>query len=158
LRFRQPRPLTLAQQFLNLRSNPVCAGAGTLQPGRLIWRYSTAPTPISRDYDIRIDCRQGATPQVFVDAPDLGALADGRRLPHVYEQKPPRLCLYLPRTPEWANWMRIDLTFVPWASLWLFYFEDWLASGDWRGGGVHPYPASPGSGAKCSQPEEIACA
>jgi len=24
--------------------------------------------------------------------------------------------------------MTIDRTFVPWASVWLFYFEEWLAS------------------------------
>jgi hypothetical protein len=34
--------------------------------------------------------------------------------------------------------MRIDLTIVPWAMLWLFYFEEWLSSSDWKGGGVHP--------------------
>jgi hypothetical protein len=25
-----------------------------------------------------------------------------------------------------------------WATLWLFYFEEWLASDDWKGGGMHP--------------------
>ena len=25
---------------------------------------------------------------------------------------------------------------IPWASTWLFYFEDWLDVGEWRGGGV----------------------
>lgn len=156
MRFSQRRPLTLAQQYVNLRSNPVCAGAGTLQPARLVWRYSTAPTPISRDYDIRIDFRQGATPQVFVDAPDLSELAQSRRLPHVYEQKPPRLCLYLPRSGQWGNWMRIDLTLVPWTSLWLYYFEDWLASGSWRGGGVHPHSAEPGNDDKSNPNVEFA--
>jgi hypothetical protein len=34
--------------------------------------------------------------------------------------------------------MRIDQTFVPWVATWLFYFEEWLASDDWKGGGEHP--------------------
>jgi hypothetical protein len=34
--------------------------------------------------------------------------------------------------------MRLDQTVVPWTSLWLFYFEDWLASNEWKGGGEHP--------------------
>ena len=34
--------------------------------------------------------------------------------------------------------MRSDQTVVPWTSLWLFYFEDWLASNEWKGGGEHP--------------------
>jgi transposase InsO family protein len=36
--------------------------------------------------------------------------------------------------------MRLDQTIVPWTSLWLFYFEDWLSEGEWRGGGEHPEP------------------
>jgi hypothetical protein len=130
--------LTAAQQFLNLRTNPICAGTGTLHAGRLVWQYCVSPTPLSRNYAVRIDYRQGDTPRVFVDEPDLTLLAEGRRLPHVYEQKPTRLCLYLPRKREWANWMRIDQTIVPWTALWLFYFEEWLISGNWKGGGEHP--------------------
>jgi hypothetical protein len=34
--------------------------------------------------------------------------------------------------------MRIDLTFVPWTATWLYYFEKWLVSDDWKGGGEHP--------------------
>jgi hypothetical protein len=74
---------------------------------------------------------------VFIEEPDLTMLADGRKLPHVYEQKPPRLCLYMPRTCEWTSSARIDETIVPWTALWLFYFEEWLASGNWKGGGEH---------------------
>ncbi|MGO9685863.1 MAG: hypothetical protein ACLPTZ_25385 [Beijerinckiaceae bacterium] len=77
------------------------------------------------------------SPDVFVEAPDLNALAGGRALPHIYHD-PTRLCLYLPGKPEWAAWMRLDQTIVPWTLMWLFYFEDWLPSGEWRGGGEHP--------------------
>jgi len=134
------RPLTAAQQFVNLRGNPICAGTGELRAGRLVWRYSASPTPMSRVYQMRIDYRHGDVPQVFVDDPDLAGLAEaeGRRLPHVYQQRPARLCLYLPRAGEWSGWMRIDQTVVPWAALWLFYFEEWLDSDEWNGGGAHP--------------------
>jgi hypothetical protein len=81
---------------------------------------------------------QQLSPEVFVETPDLPALAKSRKLPHVYQQDPPRLCLFLPGTSEFQPWMRIDQTIVPWASLWLFYFEEWLASDEWKGGGVHP--------------------
>jgi hypothetical protein len=33
--------------------------------------------------------------------------------------------------------MRIDQTIVPWTAVWLFYFEEWLTSDEWKGGGVH---------------------
>ena len=138
----QPRSLTAAQQYLNLRSNPICAGTGTLRAGRLVWRYRASPTPLSREYAVRIGYHQGGIPQVFVDDPDLTIIAAGRRLPHVYEQKTSRLCLYLPRAHEWANWMRIDQTIVPVAVLWLFYVEEWLISDEWKGGGEHPCNAT----------------
>ena len=75
---------------------------------------------------------------MFIDDPDLLELARGRRLPHVYDQNPPRLCLYLPNTGEWTSAMRLDQTIVPWSILWLFYFEEWLVSNEWKGAGVHP--------------------
>jgi hypothetical protein len=77
-------------------------------------------------------------PRIFVEAPDLHVLADGRSIPHLYQQTPPRLCLYLPRIFEWPSWMRLDQTIVPWTALWLFYLEEWLVSDNWKGGGMHP--------------------
>jgi hypothetical protein len=73
-----------------------------------------------------------------VIAPDLQVLAEGRTLPHVYEENPTRICLYMPGTGEWNPDKRIVGTIVPWAVLWLFYFEDWLITGEWSGGGEHP--------------------
>lgn len=139
---RPPRALTAAQQFLNLRWNPISPGSGTLRVGHLTWRCTVTPTPVSRSYDLRIDYRQGHTPRACVEAPNLVALAEGRRLPHVYEQQPTRLCLYLPGTGEWTPALRLDQTIVPWAVLWLYFFEDWLVSGEWKGGGKHPHPNS----------------
>ena len=34
-------------------------------------------------------------------------------------------------------------TVVPWATLWLYFFEEWLVSDDWKGGGVHPNEDDP---------------
>jgi hypothetical protein len=132
------RALSAAEQYWHLRRNPLCKGAGQLLVGRLVWRYQTSPSPLSRLYSVRIEYRQGSSPRVFADEPDLVALAGDRRLPHVYEQCPPRLCLYLPDCGEWCPWMRIDATIVQWVSLWLFYFEEWLVSNEWKGGGLHP--------------------
>ena len=132
------KPLTAAQQFVNLRGNPVCRGCGVLRVRRLTWRYAATPLPLSRVYDIRIEFEEGGRPEIFVDGPDLHVLSGGRHVPHLYRQKPPKLCLYLPKAYEWQSWMRLDQTVVPWATLWLFYFEEWLGSDDWKGGGMHP--------------------
>lgn len=133
-----PRLLTAAQQFARLRQNASCVGEGSLRSGGLIWRFAMRPTPLSRKYRVRLEYHQGLVPHAFVEDPDLVLLADGRSIPHVYSQKPTRLCLYLPRKFEWQDWMRLDETFVPWIAVWLFYFEEWLLSNDWKGGGEHP--------------------
>jgi hypothetical protein len=142
MRLGQRRPLTASQQLVNLKANPLTAGGnGAPHAGSFVWRFEATPSPLSRFYGLRIDYRQGDTPDVYVERPNLKLLADGRRLPHVYQQDPVQLCLYLPRTYEWQAWMRIDNTIVPWAILWLFYFEEWLSSDDWKGGGEHPVPS-----------------
>lgn len=131
-------PLSVAKQYQALASSSICPGRGTLGTGRLVWEFSARPSPLSREYRLRIVYKQGSSPKVFVDDPDLTELAQGQKLPHVYQQKPTRLCLYLPGTGQWSSEMWIYKTIVPWAVLWLYYFEDWLATGEWRGGGKHP--------------------
>lgn len=140
---RKRRPLTPAQQYLNLSVNPICPGHGASGPSGLVWRFQTSPDPLGRLYDLRIAQAPRRRPRVYVDAPDLRGIAGGRRLPHVYSQSPVSLCLYLPGTGEWEPWMPIDRTLVPWSILWLGYFEDWLHSDDWKGGGVHPLAREP---------------
>lgn len=130
--------LTAAQQYWVLQRNPVCCGSGRLHCGKLVWEFEVTPTPISRTYRLRIEYQQGATPAVVVVEPDLSVLAEGRALPHVYEQHPARLCLYLPKAREWTSEVIIATSIVPWAYLWLFYFEEWLLSNEWKGGGEHP--------------------
>jgi hypothetical protein len=138
MRYGGSHGFSAAQQFVNLRANPACQGTGTLRAGRLVWRYDTQPTPLSRVYTVELVYHKGKAPDVFVVEPDLTELADGRKLPHVYQQKPTELCLYLPGAGEWTSSMRMDQTIVPWAALWLFYFEEWLISRKWKGGGKHP--------------------
>jgi hypothetical protein len=36
--------------------------------------------------------------------------------------------------------MSIAATIVPWLSLWLYYYEVWLATGAWEGGGISHEP------------------
>ena len=137
------RSLTLAQQYVNLRGNPVSAGSGNLRGGRLTWHHEASPSPLSRIYGVRIEMDQQLSPDVFVETPDLPVLAGGRKLPHVYQQDPPRAFVSIFRARrEWEPWMRIDQTIVPWIVLWLFYFEEWLGSDEWKGGGEHPSATS----------------
>lgn len=135
---RQNRNLSAAQQYLALRSNPICTGHGRLGRGQVLWTWQAAPSALSCIYTLHVEFKEGGTPKVFVDQPDLVALAEGRKLPHVYSESPTQLCLYLPSSGEWHGSLLITNTVVPWASLWLYFFEEWLVSDDWKGGGVHP--------------------
>jgi hypothetical protein len=111
--------------------------------GKLVWQFEAQPDVSSRSYSVRIIYQQGDAPQVYITDPDLTLLADGRRIPHVYEQKPTRLCLYLPGAGEWSPSKRMSETVVPWTFLWLWYFEEWLVSGEWKGGGKQPNSSWP---------------
>ena len=57
-------------------------------------------------------------------------------------QPTPFSSLYLPavkqknKVSEWQPTMFVANTILPWASMWLLYFEFWLFNGKWDGGGV----------------------
>lgn len=142
--------LTPAQQYLFLKNSRVGHGKGTLNAAGLVWEYSDRPTPLSREYLLRIEYKRGDVPRVFVKDPDISALAGDRQIPHVY-RNPLHLCLYLPGSGEWDGTKRIDKTFVGWALVWLYYFEDWLSSDEWKGGGVHPGDATNPNGRRQSR-------
>jgi len=108
--------LSPEQQWIRLRASPVSRGHGVVKRGD----------------------RSADSPEVVVVSPDLNELADGRHLPHVYSTKPVRLCLFDPQTAEWSPGASIADTIVPWTYEWLFYFEEWLVSDEWKGGGRHP--------------------
>lgn len=138
MRFHQKR-LSASQQFEALRHSPLAAeGHGMLGVGKFHYHYYVQPTVMSRKYLIRISYEQYKRPKVIVMEPDLVNIANNRKLPHVYQQNPPELCLYLPNTGEWSPEKLISNTILPWSILWLYYFEDWLATDLWNGGGVHP--------------------
>jgi hypothetical protein len=56
------------------------------------------------------------------------------KLPHVFREND--LCLYL--TGEWRPDLKISEYILPWISFWLFFYEVWLLTGEWLGGGHEP--------------------
>ncbi len=113
-------------------------------PHILRWRYTTRPSALGREYDVLVSYKLGHSPQVFVIDPDLFSLTNDE-IPHLYyDTRDPEfqaaacLCLYRKKYGEWHEEKLIAATVVPWVDLWLLYFEYWLATGDWEGGGEHP--------------------
>jgi hypothetical protein len=90
------------------------------------------PTPTSDIYTIEVEHRgSDPRPRVHVLRPEL-CLAPGRtKLPHVFKGK--ELCLHL--AGEWRPHLKIAEFVVPWISFWLFFYETWLSTGEWLGGG-----------------------
>ena len=57
----------MAQQFVNLRANPISSGTGTISKKGLVWRCLLSPTPLSRVYSVRIEYGRGKSPEVIVE-------------------------------------------------------------------------------------------
>ena len=128
-------------------------------PRYAIWQGDLTPT--ARTYQVqiafqtpvmgerfRIASRQ---PLVQVLAPALETHDDYQYgpLPHVYWRipvpdwcktscAPPFLCLFSPSDQEWNLDDLISRTTPFWAARWLFFYEGWLATKTWHGGGRHP--------------------
>lgn len=114
--------------------------------------------PVKRSYKVRIAYRtplaiemvtiHTVQPRVQVLQPLLERHPEFEEgpLPHVYtnERDPgrPCLCLFDPQADEWSMNDLVAETTVLWAARWLFFYEGWLLTGRWRGGGRHPGPAN----------------
>jgi hypothetical protein len=128
---------SLARQFAALKQSDIVGGSGRLFPSYFYWECDICPTPLSRTYHILIFLGSDQVPRAFVLDPNLKDLAEGKTIPHLYHQSKAHLCLYYPFNYEWKASMSIANDFVPWIYLWLMFFEQWLATGKWYGGGIH---------------------
>lgn len=125
--------LTAAQQALGLR-RVIADCRCHIRRGVLTCVVELHPTPVSRRYTVKITHQPPFDPDVEVLAPALRLHPDAKGLPHVYPGN--RLCLYEPG--EWKSNMPLANTVLPWTTEWLYYYEIWLATGEWTGGGDWP--------------------
>ena len=115
-------------------------GATTVMRDEIRWKGDVSPDEYGRTYAIEMRYRRNNPPQVWVRAPDLHALTGGRRLPHVYDQREQRLCLYVPGWGIWRPDRALCRTILPWTCYWLRLFEMWLVTDIWHERGIHPAP------------------
>ena len=115
---------------------------GTLQPHRRQYSVSidyTVPLVIQRASSLWIQPLVSIAQLTIWREPNLKLPP----LPHVYWRHPrtpllgPFLCLFDAESKQWSSESSIALTTVPWTALWLSFFEGWLVTGHWCGGGVH---------------------
>lgn len=140
------RPLLarpLINQLYRLRALGLPNAHGILldRRTRLRFDFSVHPTQISREYSCRIELGgNGYDPKAYVLSPDLQKLAGGERPPHIYDYVKgiTRLCLFYPQSTEWTTQSWLSETMVPWTISWLRFYEAWLITGNWEGGGEFP--------------------
>ena len=124
--------LTMAVQDLNVRHR--FPGFSCRRIGaQTIWRGTLQPREVSPSYRVEVRYKLGRYPTVKVLRP---ALAPGT--PHLYAGG--ILCLYWPDEWVWRSDELVAETIIPWTSLWLFYYELWLDTGDWLGPSSHGSP------------------
>ncbi len=70
------------------------------------------------------DYEEGPIPQVYWDDQDL---------------EHPVLCLFSLEGQEWNLDDLVAETTIYWAARWLYFYEGWLATKMWKGGGHHPH-------------------
>lgn len=92
------------------------------------------PTPLSTNYKVKITYTLGSRPNVFILSPDISI--SKRKIPHTYPNN--ELCLFYPKYKEWTKYDYISDKIVPWITDWLYYYEIWLITDKWLGGGIHP--------------------
>lgn len=110
-----------------------------ISKGKLVWKSIVRPTHLSREYNVEIRYSISNGPEVYVFGDELQKL-DDKDFPHNYgvdvESKRVKICLY--RYQEFSSDKLLSDTIIPWTIEWLYYYEIWLATGEWQGGGEHP--------------------
>jgi hypothetical protein len=143
------RPLSIEEQDQRLRAEcpqfSLVAHAGWMG----VWVGTLRPT--CQTYRIRIVYYsrrvfdgwflQNPYVSVFVIDPPIGPDPRGTGEPpqHVfrlgYSPAFPRLCIHDPREDEWWPDEHIVDRIIPWTIKWLFFHEEWVATGEWKSPG-----------------------
>jgi hypothetical protein len=128
------RTLRMPQQHQRMSSLHPNFKLAKLTPKLVSWNGVIHPMPLSETYAVSLVYEKYRAPRISVISPDLMLVAGAASLPHTYAGD--HLCLYYPEYDEWTSAKYIAETIVPWISVWLVYYELWLATGEWLGGGI----------------------
>lgn len=105
---------------------------------QLFWSGKIKPTALSKEYTVFLSYRFNKSPKVWIIGDELEKL-DDTNFPHKFDINPKnkmvQICLY--RYSEFNSSKLIANTIIPWTVEWLYYYELWLATGEWLGGGEH---------------------
>ena len=129
------RDLSAAEQLNFLKVAYPDSQGQTTSKG-FVWHCDIRPQPLSNVYRLKIQFFKDKSPRAFIESPVCLQLAKGAtKLPHTYDTKRQWLCLFYPKYREWNHSMKVSETIVHWAILWMIYYESWVHTGVWQGGG-----------------------
>ncbi|MBE5869551.1 MAG: hypothetical protein E7293_11465 [Lachnospiraceae bacterium] len=143
--FYKSSPLSLVQQKVALCLAYKDAKCNIdKKKNQLFWIGKIRPTAFSYEYTVFLLYQAGKSPKVWVMGDELERL-DDVNFPHKFdvdaENKMVRICLY--RYSEFNSSKLLANTIIPWTVEWLYFYELWLATGEWLGGGEHPSDGKP---------------
>lgn len=144
-RYFKSSPISLIQQKVALCSAYKSASCHIdKKKNQLFWSGKIKPTALSKEYSSILVYHPGESPKVWVVGDELEKL-DDPNFPHKYnidaKNKMVRICLY--RHSEFNSSKLLANTIIPWTVEWLYFYELWLATGEWLGGGEHPDAGKP---------------
>ena len=97
------------------------------------WIGDIAPIAGGRSFRLEVCSVWGGrnVPRVRVLSPRLVNVPGRRRPPHTFGDG--ALCLYHTDDSRWDGTQLIAATIIPWACEWCYFYELWLATGEWLG-------------------------
>jgi len=131
---------TLAEHYRSLKFCPLSKeGRGQINQNQFYWEFDMKPSTFSKIYTIHIVWKKSEIyPNIFVLNQEVKEVSKTRTIPHLYDHKKIELCLFYPSYNQFNKSMSLSKTIIPWIKLWLIYYEYWLFSDEWKGGGIHP--------------------
>ena len=129
------RQFSIAQQWASVRFAVPSSVRRAMNGSNLRCEVRLRPTALSCEYLVTVGYTLGTRPEVRLASPELRT-RNGEEAPHVFGDG--SLCLFRFPYREWSARAPIGRTILPWTSLWLYFYETWLVTGVWHGGGEHP--------------------
>lgn len=127
---------TLAEQVASIRNKYPHFKCKYISHNKIKISGVLRPTSRSLEYEFSLCYSSSLDPKVKLISPFLQRNNKGELPPHLYKDN--CLCLYRPKYYEFRRKDYLSETIIPWISLWLYYYELWLVTEKWIGGGEHP--------------------
>jgi len=127
--------------YIGLKHCPLSSnGSGEFTKNYFYWEFDANPSTFSKIYRVLLvwDFKY-VVPNVYILNNELCVVGLTHRIPHIYCKEKIKLCLYFPDYNEFDRTMSLCESVIPWTYLWLQYYEEWLYSGEWKGGDA-PHP------------------